>query len=85
MLGQSAKEFYGKEGRTAENIRAYYDEKLRSLGLIHIARRCVRVVANNSPLYDVVLASRKDTAVKLWEKANPEPKNEQLWFGRDHG
>ena len=35
-------------------------------------------MANNSPLYDVVLASRNDTAVKLFEKANPLPKHEQL-------
>jgi three-Cys-motif partner protein len=63
-----------EEGRTAQNIRDYYDEQLRSLGLIHIARRCVKTDWSNSPLYDVVLASRNPTAVKLWEKANPAPK-----------
>jgi three-Cys-motif partner protein len=65
-----------EEGRTAQNIRDWYDEQLRSLGLIHIARRCVKTQPTNSPLYDVVLASRKDTAVKLFEKANPVPKVE---------
>jgi three-Cys-motif partner protein len=62
-----------EEGRTADNIRDYYDQQLRSLGLIHIARRCVHTSWSNSPLYDVVLASRHPTAVKLWEKANPTP------------
>ncbi|MFL5828156.1 MAG: three-Cys-motif partner protein TcmP [Thermoleophilaceae bacterium] len=65
-----------EEGRTALNIREHYDEQLKSLGLIHIARRCVKTQPTNSPLYDVVLASRKDTAVKLFEKANPVPKVE---------
>lgn len=65
-----------EEGRTAQNTRDHYDEQLRGLGLIHIARRCVKTQPNNSPLYDVVLASRKDTAVKLFEKANPAPKVE---------
>lgn len=65
-----------EEGRTAQNIRDWYDEQLKSLGLIHIARRCVKTQPTNSPLYDVVLASRKDTAVKLFEKANPVPKVE---------
>jgi len=41
-----------------------------------IARRCVKTQPTNSPLYDVVLASRNDTAVKLFEKANPVPKVE---------
>jgi len=66
-----------EEGRTAQNIRDWYEEQLRSLGLIHIARRCVKTATTNSPLYDVVLASRNDTAVSLWEKANPLPKVEE--------
>jgi three-Cys-motif partner protein len=75
-----------EEGRTAQNIRDHYDEQLRGLGLVHIARRCVKTTLTNSPLYDVVLASRKDTAVKLFEKANPLPKNPQLGLGFDnHG
>jgi hypothetical protein len=65
-----------EEGRTAQNIRQHYDEQLTSLGLIHIARRSVRTQPTDSPLCDVVLASRKDTAVKLFEKANPVPKVE---------
>jgi three-Cys-motif partner protein len=66
------------EGGTAAAIRAHYDEQLRSLGLVHIARRCIKTMPTNSPLYDIVLASRKDTAVELWEKANLKPKSEQL-------
>jgi three-Cys-motif partner protein len=75
-----------EEGRTAQNIRGHYDAQLRGLGLVHIARRCVKTTVTNSPLYDVVLASRKDTAVKLFEKANPLPKDKQLGFvGFDAG
>jgi three-Cys-motif partner protein len=63
-----------EQGRTAQNIRDWYDEQLRSVGLIHIARRCVKTQPTNSPLYDVVLASRNDTAVTLFDNANPVSK-----------
>jgi hypothetical protein len=43
------------------------------LRVIHIARRCVKTAWSSSPLYDVVLASRHPTAVKLFERANPNP------------
>jgi len=70
------------EGITAQNIRSHYDEQLRSLGLQHIARRCVRTVPTNSPLYDIVLASRHPLAVELWDKANKQPPPPpQLWDG----
>jgi hypothetical protein len=68
------------EGKTAQNIREHYDEQLRGLGLVHIARRCVRTVFTNSPLYDIVLASRHPLAVELWDKANKQPPPPpQLW------
>jgi three-Cys-motif partner protein len=72
------------EGRTAQNIRQYYDAQLRSLGLKHITRRCVKT-SGNSPLYDIVLASRHPRAVDLWDKANamPKPSGIQLGFGDD--
>lgn len=60
-----------QERRTAENIRDYYDEQLRSLGLQHISRRQINTSVTNSPLYDVVMASRRAMAVKLFDKANP--------------
>jgi three-Cys-motif partner protein len=73
------------EGRTAQNIREHYDAQLRSLGLQHITRRCVKTSATNSPLYDIVLASRHPRAIELWNKANAEPKPSsiQLVFGDD--
>lgn len=74
---------HSDRGRTAQNIRDHYDAQLRDLGLVHIARRPVRSVTTNSPLYDIVLASRKDTAVELWEKANREPKSRQLGLRLD--
>jgi three-Cys-motif partner protein len=71
------------EGRTAENIREHYDAQLRTLGLQHITRRCVKTAVTNSPLYDIVLASRHPRAIDLWDKANLAPKrsNLQLGFG----
>lgn len=59
------------EGHPADNIRRHYELQLRNLGLVHTARRCVNTHRTNSPLYDIVLASRHDMAVKLFEKANP--------------
>jgi three-Cys-motif partner protein len=70
------------EGKTAHNIRNHYDEQLHGLGLVHIARRCIRTVSTNSPLYDIVLASRHPLAVELWDKANKQPPPPpQLWEG----
>jgi three-Cys-motif partner protein len=66
------------EGSTADAIRSHYDEQHRGLGLVQIARRCVRTMPTNSPLYDIMLASRKATGVDLWEKANRMPKSAQL-------
>lgn len=56
-------------------IRDYYYEKLRSVGMTELAEpRTVKQELNNSPLYDVILASRHPKAVELWEKANATPK-----------
>lgn len=60
-------------GRTAQNIRDHYDEQLEGIGFKHITRRCVTTDHSNSPLYDVVLASRNATAVTLFERANAAP------------
>lgn len=71
-------------GKVADAIRAHYDDQLRSIGFEYIARRCVRQIANNSPLYDVVLASRHPKAVELWEKANKLPAEPQLGLAFDN-
>jgi hypothetical protein len=65
-------------GRTRENIRAHYIEQLHQLGFIHTTQRCVHTEWSNSPLYDVVLASRKNIAVKLFEAANRKQGPSQL-------
>ena len=65
-------------GQTAQNIRAHYIEQLGRLGFIHTAQRCVHTVWSNSPLYDVILASRKNIAVKLFEAANRKQQSSQL-------
>lgn len=57
-------------------IRDFYYEKLRSVGMTELAEpRTVKQEQNNSPLYDVILASRHPKAVELWEKANSAPKH----------
>jgi hypothetical protein len=75
------------EGRTAENIREHYDAQLHTLGLEHITRRCVKTTRTNSPLYDIVLASRHPRAIELWDKANatPRPAGVQLGFADEAG
>jgi three-Cys-motif partner protein len=60
----------GDEGRVTQAIRNWHSERLQELGFEHITRRVVRVEANNSPLYDVVLASRHPRAVQLFNTAN---------------
>jgi three-Cys-motif partner protein len=57
-------------GDPPQAIRDWHARRLEDLGLEHITRRTVRVQANNSPLYDVVLASRHPKAVELFAKAN---------------
>lgn len=71
-------------GLTVEAIRAHYDEQLMSLGFKRPARRTVFFPASN-PYYDVLMVSRKDKAVELWNKTNPEPEDPQLsLLGPDH-
>jgi len=65
-------------GQTAENIRVHYIQQLHQLGFVHTTRRCVHTEWSNSPLYDVILASRKDIAVKLFEAANGKKQSSQL-------
>lgn len=62
---------------TVNAIRAHYDEQLMSLGFKPPARRTVFFPATN-PYYDVLMVSRKDKAIELWNKTNPEPKDPQL-------
>jgi three-Cys-motif partner protein len=58
------------EARVTQAIRNWHAGRMRELGFEHITRRVVCVEANNSPLYDVVLASRHPRAVELFNKAN---------------
>jgi len=62
---------------TINAIRAHYDEQLMALGFNQPARRTVCFPADN-PYYDVLLASRHDRALELWNKTNPVPEDPQL-------
>ena len=71
----------GDEARVTQAIRNWHAERLRELGFEHITRRVVCVEANNSPLYDVVLASRHPRAVDLFNKANRLDLTGQMGLG----
>jgi three-Cys-motif partner protein len=59
---------HSNEFHASQGIREHYLGELRKLGLKNIEREEVRT--SKAPLYDIVLASRKDTASTLWQKAN---------------
>jgi len=58
-------------------IRRHYDEQLMSLGFKAPARRTVYFPADN-PYYDVLLVSRHERALELWNRTNPLPEDPQL-------
>jgi three-Cys-motif partner protein len=64
---------------TIEAIRDHYDEQLMGLGFKQPARRTICFPADN-PYYDVLLVSRHDRALELWNKTNPPPEDPQLSF-----
>lgn len=51
---------------------------MHQLGFIRTTRRCVHTQWSNSPLYDVILASHKNIAVKPFEAANRKRQPSQL-------
>jgi len=62
---------------TIDAIRRHYDDQLLSLGFKKPARRTVNFPADN-PYYDILLASRHDRGLELWNKTNPIPVDPQL-------
>jgi hypothetical protein len=62
---------------TIEAIRSHYDAQLVALGFKQPARRTVNFPADN-PYYDILLASRHDRGLELWNKTNPLPVDPQL-------
>jgi three-Cys-motif partner protein len=62
---------------TIEAIRRHYDEQLMALGFKKPARRTINFPAEN-PYYDVLLVSRHDRGLELWNRTNPVPVDPQL-------
>jgi three-Cys-motif partner protein len=62
---------------TIRAIRQHYDEQLMALGFKRPPRRTINFPADN-PYYDILLASRHDTGVDLWNKTNPVPYDPQM-------
>ena len=52
----------------SRGIRSHFLGELRKLGFGYIEREEVRT--SKAPLYDIILASRKEMAQTLWQKAN---------------
>jgi three-Cys-motif partner protein len=72
----------GRNGRlivstTIAAIREHYDVQLQSLGFKQPARRTVDFPPGN-PYYDILLASRHQMALELWNRTNPVPIDPQL-------
>jgi three-Cys-motif partner protein len=64
-------------GSTIEAIRVHYDTQLVDLGFLRPARRVVDFPEGN-PYYDVLLVSRHQTGLDLWNRTNPPPVEPQL-------
>jgi hypothetical protein len=63
--------------KTIEAIRRHYDSQLTGLGFLAPARRTIYFPADNQ-FYDVLLVSRHERGLELWDRSNPEPENPQL-------
>lgn len=59
----------GQDGKWSENVRSVMNDHLDLLGFSYRTRREIRTGRTNSPLYELLLASRDRTAVELFEKA----------------
>lgn len=58
-------------------IRRHYDEQLTALGFKQPARRSINFPADN-PYCDILLISRHERGLDLWNKTNPLPVDPQL-------
>jgi three-Cys-motif partner protein len=58
--------------RTGERIRAWFKSKMKDLGYPPelIIGNEIRSLGNKAPQYDLLLASRSETAIKLYRQAN---------------
>jgi three-Cys-motif partner protein len=62
---------------TISAIRRHYDEQLMALGFKKPARRTINFPADN-PYYDILLVSRHERGLDLWNKTNPLPVDPQM-------
>jgi len=58
-------------------IRQHYDEQLMARGFKQPARRTINFPAEN-PYYDILLVSRHERGLDLWNKTNPVPVDPQM-------
>jgi three-Cys-motif partner protein len=62
---------------TIEAIRRHYDEQLMGLGFKQPAQRTIEFPVGN-PYYDILLVSRHERGLELWNKTNPVPVDPQM-------
>lgn len=62
---------------TINAIRRHFDDQLMSLGFKQPARRTICFPAEN-PYYDILLASRHERGLELWDRTNPVQGDPQL-------
>jgi three-Cys-motif partner protein len=62
---------------TISAIRRHYDEQLMALGFKKPARRTINFPADN-PYYDILLVSRHERGLDLWNRTNPVPVDPQM-------
>jgi three-Cys-motif partner protein len=71
----------GVNGEWGENVRRAFDDHLDLLDLCERTRRNIRSDGKNSPLYDLLLASRHPLARELFDRASAiEPDGQRQLF-----
>jgi three-Cys-motif partner protein len=81
LLGITDTSVLAGENGQWSNVRAAMNELLDELGFSHRTRRQVRLEHNRAGLYDLVVASRDPTAVRLFERANAiEPHGQRTFL-----
>jgi three-Cys-motif partner protein len=67
-------------GRPNVSLREWFERQLRRLGYEYFASEVIKLHQNNSPLYDLMLASRSERAKQFFEEAQKRGPTGQYRF-----
>lgn len=67
LISKSGKQDWGP------SIRDHYERRLRALGYEHFKAEVIRSHSRNSPLYDLMIASRNEKAIEFFREAMKRP------------